>query len=142
VSDRTPRQDARAPSERRRDVGVLIVDHQPFFRGAARQLLAAMPGFCAVADASSGSEAVEAVDELRPDLVLLDVRMPGMNGIETARRIKARRPETVVVLISIEDVGGVPSTARSCGAAAVIRKQDLAPSLLRGLWALHGPAPA
>jgi DNA-binding NarL/FixJ family response regulator len=121
-----------------RDVGVLIVDHQPFFRGAARQLLAALPGFAAVADASSGAEAVEVVDELRPDMVLLAVRMPGMNGIEAARRIKTRRPETVVVLISIEDAGDVPSAARSCGAATVVRKQDLGPSLLRGLWALHG----
>jgi DNA-binding NarL/FixJ family response regulator len=123
-----------------RDVGVLIVDDQPFFRSAAREVVGALPGFHAVAEASSGPEAVAAVGELHPELVLLDVRMPGMDGIEAARRIKAGHPRTVVVLISIEDGGGVPSTARTCGAAALVRKQDFGPSLLRELWATHGVA--
>jgi DNA-binding NarL/FixJ family response regulator len=118
---------------------VLVVDDQPFFRSAAREVVAALPGFSAVAEASSGPEAVRVVDELRPDLVLVDVRMPGMDGVEATRRIKAGHPETVVVLISIEDIAGVPSTARTCGAAALIRKQDFGASLLRSLWNLHGP---
>jgi DNA-binding NarL/FixJ family response regulator len=61
-----------------------------------------------------------------------------MDGIEAARRIKAGHPGTVVVLISMEDIAGIPSTARSCGAEAVVRKQDFGPSLLRKLWAAHG----
>ncbi|HEX5924930.1 MAG TPA: response regulator transcription factor [Baekduia sp.] len=121
-----------------RDVGVLIVDDQPFFRSAAREVVGALPGFHAVAEASSGPEAVAAVGKLHPELVLLDVRMPGMDGIEATRRIKAGHPRTVVVLISIEDAGGVPSTARTCGAAALVRKQDFGPSLLRELWTTHG----
>jgi DNA-binding NarL/FixJ family response regulator len=120
------------------EVGVLIVDDQPFFRSAARDVVGALPGFHAVAEVCSGLEAVAAVGELRPELVLLDVRMPGMDGIEAARRIKAGHPGTVVVLISIEDIAGVPSTARTCGAATLIRKQDFGPSLLRELWAVHG----
>ena len=131
--------DVRNTPEGPRDVGVVIVDDQPFFRGAARDVLGALGGFCALAEASSGHEAMAVIDELRPELVLLDLRMPGMDGIETARRIKAEHPDTVVVLVSIEDVAGVPSTARSCGADAVVRKQDFGPSLLRGLWAVHGP---
>jgi two-component system, NarL family, invasion response regulator UvrY len=121
-----------------RDIGVLIVDDQPYFRSAAREVVGALPGFRAVAEASSGPEAVAAVGKLHPELVLLDVRMPGMDGIEATRRIKAGHPRTVVVLISIEDVGGVPSTARTCGAAALVRKQDFGPSLLRELWTTHG----
>jgi two-component system, NarL family, invasion response regulator UvrY len=138
VNDGTQGNDVHVSPERSREVGVLIVDDQPFFRNAARAVLGALPGFSAVAEASSGPEAIEAVDALAPDLVLLDVRMPGMDGIETTRRIKADHPETVVVLISIEDIAGVPSTASNCGAAALVRKQDFGPSLLRGLWALHG----
>jgi DNA-binding NarL/FixJ family response regulator len=121
-------------------VSVLVVDDQPFFRGAARDVLSALPGFREVAEAASGPEAVALALELRPDLVLLDVRMPGMDGIEAARRIKAAAPGVVVVLISIEDVAGVPSAAQDCGAVALVRKQDFGPSLLRGLWAMHGPA--
>jgi two-component system, NarL family, invasion response regulator UvrY len=121
-----------------RDVGVLIVDDQPFFRRAARQVVSALPGFRAVAEVASGPEAVEAVDELHPDLVLIDMRMPGMDGIEAARRITVDHPRTVVVLITIEDVAEVPSRARDCGAAAVVHKQDFGVALLRGLWSLHG----
>ena len=130
----------KVPAERTAEVSVLVVDDQPFFRGAAREVLSALPGFREAAEAASGLEAVALAAELRPDLVLLDVRMPGMDGIEAARRIKAAAPEVVVVLISTEDVAGVPSAAQDCGAAALVRKQDFGPSLLRGLWAMHGPA--
>jgi DNA-binding NarL/FixJ family response regulator len=138
VIDDMPGDVVRDPPAESGDVGVLIVDDQPFFRSAARDVVGALPGFHAVAEASSGPEALAAVGELRPELVLLDVRMPGMGGIEAARRIKAGHPGTVVVLISIEDIAGVPSTARTCGAAALIRKQDFGPSVLRELWAVHG----
>jgi DNA-binding NarL/FixJ family response regulator len=121
-------------------VSVLIVDDQPFFRSAAREVLGAMPGFRTAAEAASGPEAVSLALELRPDLALIDIRMPGMDGIETARRIKAAQPDVVIVLISIEDIAGVPSGAQDCGAAALVRKQDFGPSLLRGLWAMHGRA--
>ena len=119
-------------------VGVLVVDDQPFFRGAASDVVAAMPTFRAVGEASSGREAVAAVDALRPELVLLDVRMPDMDGIEAARAIKAAHPETVVVLISMEDADALPATAQTCGAAALVRKGDFGPALLRRLWAEYG----
>jgi DNA-binding NarL/FixJ family response regulator len=61
-----------------------------------------------------------------------------MDGIEATRLILAGHPSTVVVLISIEDIAGVPSTAGTCGAAALVRKQDFGPALLRDLWAVHG----
>ena len=140
IDDR-PGDDGRKRAGGDGDVGVLIVDDQPFFRSAARDVVGALPGFHAVAEACSGPEAVAAVGELRPELVLLDVRMPGMDGIEAARRITAGHPQTVVVLISIDDIAGVPSTVRGCGAAALIRKQDFGASVLRKLWAEHG-APA
>jgi two-component system invasion response regulator UvrY len=118
-------------------VGVVTVDDQPHFRGAAREVIEATPGFHALGEACSGEEALGVVDELEPELVLLDVRMPGMDGIQTARRIKAGHPEVVVVLISIEDPADVPA-AEACGAAAFVRKQDFRPRLLRSLWVNHG----
>jgi DNA-binding NarL/FixJ family response regulator len=121
----------RAPPD---EVAVLIVDDQRFFRDAARDVIVALPGFRAVAEAESGPEAVAAVDELLPDLVLLDVRMPGMDGIQTARKITGEHPDTVVVLVSAEDVAGLPSSAHRCGAAALVSKSEFGPSLLRDLW--------
>jgi two-component system, NarL family, invasion response regulator UvrY len=119
------------------DVGVVTVDDQPFFRGAAREVIEATPGFEAVGEASSGEEALAIVDALDPQLVLVDVRMPGMDGAETAERISAGHPDVVVVLISIEDPEQVSVAAGSCGAAALVRKQDFGPRLLQSLWGAH-----
>ena len=85
------------------EVRVLTVDDQIVFRRAAHDVIAATPGFEPVGDAESGEDALDEVERLRPELVLLDVRMPGIGGVEAARRIAAAHPETVVVLISIED---------------------------------------
>ena len=119
-------------------MSVITVDDHPFFRVAARDVIEATPGFEAVGEACSGAEALGIVDELEPHLVLVDVRMPDMDGIETTRRIKAAHPEVVVVLISIEDTADVPAGAQTSGAAALVRKQDFRPSELRRLWIAHG----
>lgn len=120
------------------EVRVLTVDDQVVFRHAARDVISATPGFEAVGDAESGEEAVAAVERLRPELVLLDVRMPGIGGIEAARRIHESSPETVVVLISIEDSEEFAEDAQVCGAAALVRKQEFGPALLRSIWKAHG----
>jgi two-component system, NarL family, invasion response regulator UvrY len=119
-------------------VSVVTVDDQAVFRAAARDVIEATPGFESVGEASSCEEALAVVDEVKPQLVLVDVRMPGVDGIETATRIRGVHPAVAVVLISIEDVSQLPSSAADCGAAAVVRKQDFGPALLRSLWAGHG----
>ncbi|HWI23146.1 MAG TPA: response regulator transcription factor [Baekduia sp.] len=119
-------------------VRVLLVDDQPYFLSAARDVFASMSDFEVVGETDSGEGAVDAVDQLHPDLVLLDIRMPGIGGIESARRINASHPRTVVVLISIEDHSDVSEQALHCGAAAMLRKQDFGPAAVRRLWAEHG----
>jgi DNA-binding NarL/FixJ family response regulator len=119
-------------------VGVLTVDDQPVFLGVAREVIEATAGFASVGEASSGREALALLDRCRPQLVLVDVRMPEMDGIETTRRIKQARPDVVVVLISIEDAANCPTTSVGSGAVALVRKQDFGPSMLRSLWATHG----
>ena len=74
-------------------VTVLAVDDQEIFRRAARSLIAATPGFEQVGEASSGAEALTLAADLRPNLVLVDVRMPGMDGLETARRLADSEPD-------------------------------------------------
>ncbi len=119
-------------------VAVVTVDDQPFFRTAVRDVIAVTSGFEAVGEASSGSEGVRVVCDLAPELVLVDVRMPDVDGLETTRRIKARRPGTVVALVSIEDLGAIAGEAERCGADALVPKQGFGPAVLRRLWDEHG----
>ena len=116
---------------------VLAVDDQPVFLRAARDLIAATPGFEFVGDATSGPEALEIAAELNPDLVLLDVRMPGMDGIETARRLIAAHPDALVVLISLAAVQDLPSAVTTISAAVHLRKQDLSVRTLQEVWTAH-----
>ena len=122
-------------------VGVLVVDDQLIFRQVAREVIDMADGFELLGHAASGEHAVAAVEELEPDLVLLDVRMPGMSGIEAARRLRETGPAPVVVLISIEEPPNLPAGVESCGAAALVRKEDFSPALLRQLWRDHAPSP-
>jgi two-component system, NarL family, invasion response regulator UvrY len=121
-----------------RPVTVLTVDDQQVFRRAARKLIAATPGFLQVGEAASGSQAVKLASELRPDMVLVDVRMPGMDGLETTRRLSETTPEAVVVLISMEEVPELPSAIDSVGAATHLRKQSLSTEALQEVWKKHG----
>lgn len=123
-------------------VTVLTVDDQAIFRGVARDVIDATPGFEAVGEACSGDEALRAVDRLVPQLVLLDVRMPGLDGVEVARRLHAAHPETLVVLISVEDAIDLPSAASLAATVPMVRKQDFGPRMLKRLWREYGPSPA
>jgi DNA-binding NarL/FixJ family response regulator len=118
-------------------VRVLTVDDQAVFRGIAREVIDATEGFEAVGEAASGEEALAAVDRLAPHLVLLDVRMPGLDGIEVARRLRATHADTLLVLISIDDSIDLPAAARIDERVPLVRKQDFGPRLLRSIWSKH-----
>jgi two-component system invasion response regulator UvrY len=136
---RQPSHGASTPAVvERRPVTVLIVDDQHVFREVAREVIDATPNFRMAGEAATGPLALAAVEELSPDLVVLDVRMPGMDGVETAARIHSVHPEAVVVLISVEVPPNLPARIGSCGAAALVRKQDFGPSLLRDIWQAYG----
>ncbi len=122
-------------------VRVLTVDDQEVFRGIAREVIDATPGFEHVGEAASGEEALAAVARLDPQLVLLDVRMPGLDGIAVAQRLRATHPDTVVVLISIDDSIDLPSLTQCAQPAPLVRKQDFGPRMLRSIWRDHGHEP-
>src|SRR5262245_22381520 len=119
-------------------VRVLTVDDHPPFLDVAHEMIHGTPGFEPVGEVSSGADALVVADAVEPDLVLIDVHMPEMSGIEVSRRLSAGHPEIVVVLISTAEPSELPAAARSCGAVEVLRKQDLRPATIRRVWAAHG----
>jgi len=123
-------------------VAVLIVDDQAPFRRAAKAVVGVTPGFEVVAEAETGEQAVEMADQIAPRLVLMDINMPGINGIEATRQITGAHPEIVVLLLSTYQADDLPADARNCGAASYVNKEDFAPQVMQDLWAQHGQEPS
>ncbi len=119
-------------------VSVLVVDDHEPFRMAMRKLVEAAPGFETVGDVDSGELAVVATRDLNPDVVLMDVDMPGLGGIEAATQIKQERPSTVVVLVSATHPDDLPRQAAACPADEIIWKSSLRPALLGQIWRTKG----
>jgi DNA-binding NarL/FixJ family response regulator len=120
-------------------VRVLVVDDSLPCREATRELIQGTPGFEWIGDATSGEAAVEQVARLAPDLVLMDVRMPGIGGVEAARRIEANVARSIVVLITGADL---PTHLPNGAVAAILPKQRLNRETLRRLWQDHANAEA
>jgi len=107
------------------DVQVLTVDDQPVFREAVRALIFSTPGFELAGEASSGAEALSAADRLHPDLVLLDVNLPDLDGFQVAERITAHNGAPAVVLTSSRDSSDFGPLVSGSGARGFISKGDL-----------------
>ena len=116
-------------------VTVLVVDDQLPFRLAARAVVRRADGFELVGEAASGEEAVSMVAELRPELVLMDINMPGINGIEATRQVMVTAPSTVVFLCSTYQLADLPADATTSGARAYVNKEEFGPDVLAQLWA-------
>jgi pilus assembly protein CpaE len=113
---------------------VLVVDDQAPFRFAVKAVLRRLPCFQLAGEAKSGPEAITLVDEVHPALVLMDINMPEMNGIEATRHIVAAHPDVVVFLCSTHDVTDLPPGAPTSGARAYINKEHFGADALRQLW--------
>jgi len=121
-------------------VAVLIVDDQAPFRRAARAVVTVTPGFEVSGEAETGEQAVELAASLEPGLVLMDINLPGINGIEATRQITAARPGTVVILLSTYSAEDLPSGASDCGAVGYVNKEEFGPAIIQDFWAKHAPA--
>ena len=117
-------------------VRVLVADDSLAFREAASDVVAATPGFELVGATESGDRAVAIAETAQPDLVLLDLRMPGVDGFEAARRIQEAAAGTMVVVISADG----DALARGRQGLPTIDKRSLSPTTLLEVWRERGPA--
>jgi DNA-binding NarL/FixJ family response regulator len=115
-------------------VRVLIVDDQEPFRLAARMVVEATEGFEVVGESETGEDSVEAARDLDPDLVLMDVNLPGMNGLDATRAILGGSNRVVILLLSTYEEEEYGPRAAECGAAAYIPKSEFGPDRLTEAW--------
>lgn len=121
-----------------RTVRVLVVDDQAPFREAAHSVVNRLHDFEIIAEVESGEEAVTTTAEMHPDLVLMDINMIGIGGIEATRLITRQASPPMVVLLSTYDLADLPPAARSSGAVAYVNKDDFGGRILRRLWDVRG----
>ena len=113
---------------------ILIVDDSPSYRRAARALLE-IEGFDVVGESTTGGDALADWEHLRPDIVLLDIGLPDIDGIAVAARLTARPDGPAVVLVSSRDDSGFEQVFRRCGARGFIPKAELSGEAITALAA-------
>jgi CheY-like chemotaxis protein len=122
-----------APSE---PVRVLVADDNEAFLEATVRVVDGVSEFVLVGAVRSGEEAVEEADAAAPDMVLLDVRMAGIGGLEAARRIHARRPGVLVVLLTADSA--LADVVETDGVTVALDKRSLSRAAVAEQWRLHG----
>ena len=112
---------------------VLVVDDHVVIRRGIQNIVRAWPGWEVCGEAASGEEAVRLAAELKPDVVLMDISMPGMGGLEATRTICTGSPETTVLLLTLHDSPEWVRTALHAGARGYLLKSDAEGELMRAL---------
>ena len=114
-------------------VRVLLADDHPVYRLGLRALLQSLDGFEVVGEAASGLDAVDRTLELRPDVVVMDLQMPGLSGIEATRRITKQRPDTAVLVLTYSDEDQAVLDAVLAGARGYVLKEAGTDNILRAI---------
>jgi DNA-binding NarL/FixJ family response regulator len=120
---------------------ILIADDNPRLRALIRRISAREPHLHVVGEAGDGAEALRLAHELQPDIVLLDIIMPQVNGLEALRRIKAARPETKVIIMTVHTEDAYRRAAEDTGADAFLLKKTLMTVLLPTIRRIHSSRP-
>lgn len=115
-------------------VRVLIVDDQAPFRDVARTVIDLTDGFEFAGEVETGEESIEAARELNPDLVLMDVNLPGISGLEATKQILAESDRVVILVLSTYEAEEYAPRVAETGAAAYIPKSEFGPERLKQAW--------
>lgn len=120
-----------------RDIRIMIVDDHPLFRQGLRDVLETEQHIDVVGEAADGEQAISVADQLRPDVILMDINLPTMNGLQVTREIKSRRPRTNFVMITGYDDAEQVFHALRVGASAYCPKDITPEALIRVIVAVH-----
>lgn len=118
-------------------IRVLLADDHALLREGLRALLGANPGIAVVADVGDGREALRRTEELKPDVLVMDVSMPGLNGIEAAELVRARCPHTQIVMLSMHSSAEHLFRAMRAGALGYVLKESAATEVISAVLAVH-----
>jgi DNA-binding NarL/FixJ family response regulator len=118
-------------------ITVLLADDHAILRDGLKTLLEEQPDMRVVGQASDGREAVSAAAQLKPDVVVMDISMPDMNGVEAARRVHAARPETRIVMLSMHGNAEHVYRALEAGATGYLLKESAGAELVSAIRAVH-----
>ncbi len=103
---------------------ILVADDQPYIRRAVRALLESRSGWEVIGEASDGREAIKKTGELHPDVIVMDMFMPNLNGLEATREIHASYPEAKVLILTLHDLPDLSRAVREAGAKGLVLKSD------------------
>jgi len=121
-----------APAVRR----VVVVDDHAYVRRGLRRLIDSEPDLAVVGDAADAEQAMELIERLRPDLAVVDLRLPGMNGIELARRLSAVDDAPRVLIVSMQERSIYEERAREAGASGFVSKHERPATIIRAIRAV------
>jgi len=116
---------------------ILLVDDHALFRAGLRALIDAQPDMAVVGEATDGRELLECVTQLKPDVVLLDIVMPGFNGIEAIRRLRDQMPHSQIVVVSMHATEEYVVSALQAGALSYLLKDAPPKELIKAIQSAH-----
>lgn len=107
-----------------RQLRILIADDQPYMRRAVKALLESQDGWVVCGEAADGREAIEKTEELRPDVIVMDMVMPNVNGLEATRKIHQNFPKSPILILTLHNLPELATLVKSAGAKGLVLKSD------------------
>jgi DNA-binding NarL/FixJ family response regulator len=120
---------------------IMLVDDHDLVRQGLRSMLEGQTGWTICGEAATGREAIDMAKQLQPDVVVIDIHMPGMDGLQATREILAANPQTEVVVLTIDETKEIAQAAREAGARGIVMKSDTVRNLVTAVAALAGHEP-